>query len=84
MLNLRRNCFARLPPALSTATSLRRLWLAHNQQLQLEPDDLPVLQCMSSLTELQLSASAAESVPAPLRDWLGPRLQVLADPPAAA
>lgn len=75
---MRSNRFARLPPSLSSATALRRLLLARNPQLQLAPEDLAVLQCMSGLTELQLPPSTAESIPAPLREWLGTRLHVVA------
>ncbi|PRW39229.1 solute carrier family 40 member chloroplastic [Chlorella sorokiniana] len=76
-LDLRANCFTRLPSALSTATALTSLNLTLNDGLHLLAEDLPVLQRMVSLAELALPAAAAESAPAALRGWLGPRLRVV-------
>lgn len=78
-LDLRENSFTRMPPALGAATALRQLLLSGNPQLELVTEDLAVLRRMTSLVELELSASPAERMPAALREWLGPRLKVVED-----
>ncbi|PRW33613.1 p53-induced death domain-containing 1 isoform X1 [Chlorella sorokiniana] len=78
-LDLQSNLFVHLPPALSGATALERLQLSTNLLLELGEADLPLLRCMSSLTELQLGPSTAERAAAAVRDWLGSRLKVVED-----
>ena len=67
--NLEGSNFVHLPPALSTATSLQRLLLSRNPQLQLVEEDIAIFQCMASLQELSCHM-LLRSTPH-LRCWTG-------------
>lgn len=78
-LDLSRNAFRHLPPALASAAALQHLLLSGNTGLELTGDDVSgggVLARLPHLERIELDAEAASCMPASVRQFLGSRLEI--------